>query len=60
MYILEWKGGPNCEVTLLAEAALLRSTALLYSPTSPTRSPYDASGGADYVRVKFYNRGSLL
>ena len=36
---LRAEGGPNCEVTLLAEVALPRSTALLRSPTNPTHPP---------------------
>ena len=39
MHILRREGGPDCEVTLLAEAALPRSTALLCSPTNPTHPP---------------------
>ena len=39
MFFLGREGGSNCEVTLLAEAALPRSTALLRSPTNPTHPP---------------------
>ena len=39
VFLLEWEGVSNCEVALLAEAALPRSTALLRSPTNPTHPP---------------------
>ena len=39
MFLLGRKGGLNCEVILLAEAALPHSTALLCSPTNPIHLP---------------------
>ena len=39
VFLLGRKGGPNCEVTFLAEAALPRSTALLRSPPNPAHPP---------------------
>ena len=39
VFLLGREGGLNCEVALLAEAALPRSTALLRSPTNPTHPP---------------------
>ena len=50
---LEWEGVSNCEVALLAEAALPRSTALLRSPTNPAHPPTTLYKGRATLALNF-------